>query len=162
MRILCFVCVIFASGMMVLAQSNIVTNLDLEKYRIEREKAKSDYRENYAKRGFPSPEELDKRNERDRQVLAETAARVRAERLERERINAEYEAVIHRADVKEGETVIVVDGVAMPTYYGNNGRRYRYPQIRHNGQSGYFAGGQFWPTPTTRTPPKAVFLQPRK
>ena len=46
MKILCFVCVIFASGMTVLAQSNIVTNLDLEKYRIEREKAKSDYREN--------------------------------------------------------------------------------------------------------------------
>ncbi len=161
MKILCFVCVIFASGMTALAQTNVVTNLDLEKYRVEREKAKADYRENYARRGFPSPEELEKRNEHDRQVLSETAARLRAERLERERINAEYEAAIRRAEVKESEsTMIVVDGVAMPTYYWNNGRRYRYPQVKYNSQPGYFAGGQFWPT-GPRTQPRALFIRPR-
>lgn len=161
MKILCFVCVVLASGLAVSAQSKVVTNLDLEKYRIEREKASADYRENYAKRGFPSPEELEKRNERDRRVLDETAARVRAERLERERINAEFEAAMRRAEVKEGEpTVIVVDGVAMPTYYWNNGRRYRYRQVRQNGQPGYFAGGQFWPT-GPRTQPMPVFVRPR-
>lgn len=161
MKILFFVCMVFASSMTVLAQKGVVTNLDLEKYRAEREKAKTDYRENYARRGLPSPEELERRNDQDRKVLAETAARVRAERIERERINAEYEAAIRRAEVAESEpTVIVVNGVAMPTYYWNNGRRYRYPQVRYNSQPGYFAGGQFWPT-GPRTPPKPLFVRPR-
>lgn len=161
MKILCYVCLVFASSMAALAQSNVITNLDLEKYRVEREKAKADYRENYARRGLPSPEELERRNEKDRQILAETAARVRAERLERERINAEYEAAIRRAEVADSEpTVIVVDGVAMPTYYWNNGRRYRYPQVRYNSQPGYFAGGQFWPT-GPRTQPRPLIVRPR-
>lgn len=161
MKILFFVCMVFASSMTSPAQKNVVTNLDLEKYRVERENAAADYRANYDKRGFPSPEELERRNEQDRKVLSETAARVRAERLERERINAEYEAAIRRAEVAESEpTVIVVNGVATPTYFWNDGRRYRYPQVKHYSQPGYFAGGQFWPT-GPRTPPKPLFVRPR-
>ncbi len=162
MRILLFVCVILSVSTVVGAQAKVVTNADLDKYRAEREKAAVDYRENYAKRGLPSPEELDRRNEQDRRVLAETASRVRAERLERERANAEYEAALRRAEVADRERAIIyVDGVAMPTYFWSDGRRYRYPQIRYNNQPGYFAGGQFWPT-GPRTQPKPLIARPRK
>lgn len=161
MKILFFVCAFLSASTAVTAQSKVVTNADLDKYRAERERIAADYRENYAKRGFPSPEELEKRNEQDRKVLAETAARVRAERLERERIYAEYEAAMRRAEVIENEpNIIYVDGVAMPTYYWSNGRRYRYPQVRYNNQPGYFAGGQFWPT-GPRTQPRPLFVRPR-
>lgn len=161
MRILFFVCAFLSASMTVTAQTKVVTNADLDKYRAERERAAADYRENYAKRGFPSPEELERRNDQDRKVLAETAARVRAERLERERLNAEYEAAMLRAEAADGESrVIYVDGVATPTYYWSNGRRYQYPQVRYNNQPGYFAGGQFWPT-GPRTQPKPLFIRPR-
>ena len=80
MRILFFVC-LFLSGVTVIsAQSKVVTNVDLDKYRVEREKAAADYRENYAKRGMPSPEELERRNEEDRKALSEVSYKIRAER----------------------------------------------------------------------------------
>lgn len=161
MKILFFVCAILSASLAVSAQSKVVTNADLEKYRAEREKAVADYRENYAKRGFPSPEELEKRYEKDRKVLAETAARVRAERIERERVSAEYAAAVRMAEVADNEpSIILVDGIAMPTYYWSDGRRYRYPQVRYNNQPGYFAGGQFWPI-GPRTQPKPLFTRPR-
>lgn len=161
MKILFFVCLILSGVVAASAQSKVVINADLDKYRAEREKAAADYRANYEKRGMPSPEELDRRNEQDRKVLAETASRVRADRLERERINAEYEAAMRRAEVaNKDETIVYVDGVAMPTYIWSDGRRYRYPQIRYNNQPGYFAGGQFWPT-GPRTQPQPLFIRPR-
>lgn len=161
MKILFFVCLFLSGAIVASAQTKIVTNSDLDKYRVQREKAVADYRENYAKRGMPSPEELDRRNEQDRKVLAETASRVRAERLERERIKAEYEAALRRAEVADrDQTVIYVDGMEIPTYIWSDGRRYRYPQIRYNNQPGYFAGGQFWPT-GPRTQPKPLFVRPR-
>lgn len=161
MRILFLACVFLSASFTASAQSKVVTNGDLEKYRTERERAAADYRENYAKRGFPSPEELEKRNELDRKVLAETAARVRAERLERERSNAEYAAAMRLAEVGDNEpSIIYVDGIAVPTFYWSNGKRYRYPQVRYNGQPGYFAGGQFWAT-GPRTQPRPLFIRPR-
>lgn len=37
-----------------------ITNADLEKYRVQREKSEADYRANYKKLGMPSPEELER------------------------------------------------------------------------------------------------------
>src|SRR3982751_4028124 len=71
------------------AQTRSVTNADLEKFRQKRLKAEKDYRENYAKMGFPSPEELDRQIEKSRIEREELAARLTAERLQREQIEAE-------------------------------------------------------------------------
>ncbi len=49
------------------AQTDAVTNRDLEKYQAERLKAEADLRENYKRLGFPSPEELKRRSDRIRQ-----------------------------------------------------------------------------------------------
>lgn len=64
------------------AAKKTVTNADLEKYRQTRQKAEADYRENYKKLGMPSPEELQRLEAERQQLLAEYAARKRAEDAE--------------------------------------------------------------------------------
>jgi hypothetical protein len=86
--------VIFAAATMagsVCAQTRTVTNADLEKFRAARLKAEQDYRENYAKWGMPSPEELEKRRVQAATELSERAARMRAEMAEQERSYSEQQ-----------------------------------------------------------------------
>ena len=73
----------------VFTQTKIVTNADLEKFRQKRLQAEKEYRENYARLGFPSPEELDRQIEKSRVEREELAARLTAERLQREQQEAE-------------------------------------------------------------------------
>lgn len=75
----------------VFGQTKTVTNADLEKFRQERLKAEKDYRENYAKWGFPSPEELEARRKQSAKEFSELAARLRAEDLEQARLETERE-----------------------------------------------------------------------
>lgn len=65
-----------------------ITNADLEKYRVQREKAEADYRANYERRGMPSPEELQKREAEDHLKREELARRLAAERLQEEQTRA--------------------------------------------------------------------------
>lgn len=60
----------------------------MEKYRVQREKAEADYRANYERRGMPSPEELQKREEENRLKREELARRLAAERLQEEQNRA--------------------------------------------------------------------------
>ena len=62
-RLLFVLCSIFVAANLTAAQTKTVTNSDLEKYRQKRLQAERDYRENYAKLGFPSPEELERQIE---------------------------------------------------------------------------------------------------
>ncbi len=73
-------------------QAKNVTNADLEKYKQKRLQAEKDYADNYAKMGFPSPEELQKQIDKSKTELEALAARLTKERIERERIEAEQEA----------------------------------------------------------------------
>lgn len=65
-------------------QKRMVTNEDLEKFKSERLAAERDYRENYERMGFPSPEELEKRNEQRTRDLTEYASRLREQRIAEE------------------------------------------------------------------------------
>lgn len=122
-RPLFVVCLIFGVAVLASAQARRVTNADLEKYRAERLKAEQDYRENYAKMGFPSPEELDRRREQSRIETERMSARLRADRLERERLEAEQRL---RSDL------------AAPYYY--NGRV--EPGLQEPGFYYYFSTGR--------------------
>ncbi len=140
-----------------LAQSKVVTNDDLEKYRDARVRAETDLKENYAKLGFPSPEELEQRRQQSAQETAEYAERIRAANLAVEQEEARRRAV----------RTVYSPPVYMPaeeTGYGDfgyiylNGRYYRRQvrQVRQGyTQPGYFAGGQFWPTGSA-TPPRPL------
>lgn len=82
---------IFSLSVVSMAQTKTVTNADLEKFRQERLRAEREYRENYERLGFPSPEELERQREEDRIRREELSAQLKAERLQREAIQAQNE-----------------------------------------------------------------------
>lgn len=147
------------------AQST-VTNADLEKFRLKRLAAEKELRENYAKLGFPSPEELARQNAESARERDEFSARLERERLERERIAAEYRSLGAR-----GETVVVVAepqpqrnliygygyGYTDPFNRYRRNYRYRGPQVIWRAGPGgviYEPGGRssfIW-TPQTNRP----------
>ena len=146
MKILFFVCFVFGLTLTVSAQSKIVTNSDLEKYREQRVKATSDYRENFLKLGFPSPAELDRRNEQNRKDLAQLSVKLRAERIEDERLKTKREA----NEKRTAPIYYVIDRnrqYSDESYFYSYERYYQRPFRQTSYQNGYFAGGNFWPTP---------------
>ena len=157
MKILYFVCFVFVLTFTAVGQTKTVTNLDLEKYKDQRVKATADYRENYKRLGMPSPEELARRNEQDRKDLAELSVKLRAERLAKERLAAERA----RTEQYIAPTYYVVEDsrrfhsnpYVYSTFY-SGGRYYRRPIRQSYTQPGYFAGGNFWPTPGTTSRPQ--------
>jgi hypothetical protein len=56
-----------------------ITNLDLEKYKQQREKSEADYRAKYKELGMPSPEELEQRNAEDKRQREELSQRLSLE-----------------------------------------------------------------------------------
>lgn len=81
-RLLFILCLSFIAVGTSFAQTRTVTNRDLEKFRQKRVEAERDYRENYEKLGFPSPEELERRREQSGYEAEETLLRQREQRLE--------------------------------------------------------------------------------
>ena len=79
------------------AQTRTVTNDNLEKYRQKRVAAERDLRENYERLGFPSPEELERQIEQSRVERSELAERLRAENLERARLDLERQRAENEA-----------------------------------------------------------------
>ncbi len=157
-RVLFLVFIIITAAGAVFAQSKTVTNDDLSKYKQERVKAEAELRNNYAKLGFPSPEERARREAQSTKDTVELSARLRNERLERERIhaqnaaNAQYSAAVRRA-IQPQNTVEYYAPSDFGGYYYGGGRARLIGRVGYQ-QPGYFAGGQFWPTgPATKPRP---------
>ncbi len=75
-RLLFILCLFFVWTDSSAAQTKSVTNRDLEKFRQKRLQTEREYRENYSRLGFPSPEELEKQNvESRRKVLTPALTR---------------------------------------------------------------------------------------
>lgn len=168
-KLLFVFCLIIIGSAVATAQSRTVTNTDLDKYRQPRIKAEQDLRENYERLGFPSPEERAKRDEASRKALIELSDKLRQERLERERIQAERQAEVSRAawayravQPTRPQQWLLEDDNFYP-FIGFESQRPRRNSNRFGGraQQGYFAGGQFWPTgPRTRSTP--ILVRPRR
>lgn len=174
--ILFLVCFIFGARVFSFGQTKSVTNAELEKFKQQRLKADKEYRENYERLGLPSPEELERRREESQKEMEELSAKLRAERLERERIEAEQEAA--RMSYLNSQSGVVVEPSYVPFYssyvpfenydlgygypYYYRGHRYPYRRFRPRGQTGYFAGGQFWPTPARDARPRPMFRRPTR
>ena len=150
---------ILATASSLMAQTKTISNADLEKYRQARLTAEREYRENYERLGMPSPAELDRRREQSRIETERLSEKLRAEEVERERIDVQREAGEPRY-VTAIQTPIERRGYA-PIYYWSNDRRYRSPRPHYTYQSGYIAGGQFWPT-GSRTPSRPAFKRVRR
>lgn len=70
-------------------QVRTITNSSLAQIQQKRLAAERNYRENYARLGFPSPEELDRQREVDLKARIELSEQLRRARLERERLELE-------------------------------------------------------------------------
>ena len=147
---------VLIAGVAGFAQVPTMTNGDLEKYRTQRIKAEADLRENYERLGFPSPEERARRDAESAKASTELSARLRSERLERERLKA-----ARRAQSQPAPIQIVQTGGEQGFYWHNGYWRVPRYSRRVHGQTGYFAGGAFWPT-GNRTRPRPLFVQVRK
>lgn len=79
---------ILVTSLSVFGQSKTVSNTDLERFKQKRLAAEREYRENYEKLGFPSPEELKRRNEQSFQEMEKLSDKLRVERLARENAEA--------------------------------------------------------------------------
>lgn len=75
---------VFVFSGFVIAQTKVVTNADLEKFRQKRLQAERDLRENYRELGFSSPEEMERQNEESRREMTELSNNLREKRLARE------------------------------------------------------------------------------
>lgn len=98
------------------AQGRRVTNAELEKFKVKRLAAEQDLRENYARLGFPSPEEMEKQRAQEAKERMELFESLQAARLERERI--EVERLQAAAELARAEQpTIVVEGRDDDGYY---------------------------------------------
>ena len=76
-----------------LSQVRTVTNSTLQKFQQQRLNAERDYRDNYERLGFPSPEELDRQREEDMASRLQLAEQLRQSRLEKERLELEKRSI---------------------------------------------------------------------
>ena len=158
MKAVVFVIIVAAVGVCGVAAQRTVTNADLDKYRIQREAAERDYRENYAKMGFPSPEELQRQLEQSRLENERLMERWSQERIELERAEA------MRQQAQPSTTVVTIPapesnesyqyggngyfgyGQYNPWWNGNFGNRYWRRGYRGPlPTGGYVSGGILWP-----------------
>ena len=81
-NVLLILSLIFVTSSIVSAQTakRVVTNDDLEKYKVKREQAEADYRRTYKERGMPSPEELAERERESQKQRIELSNRIAIER----------------------------------------------------------------------------------
>lgn len=167
-KLLFVLCFMTAMVAICSAQAQTVTNSDLEKYRQDRIKAENDLRVNYARLGFPSPEEMARRNAQSAKEAEELSARLQKEELTRERLEIERTAAERRAGqyyYVEPQQMQFLPSYydAGYTYYWWNGRRIRTPRSNFPyQQQGYFAGGQFWPTGPRTSPQPLVRVGPSR
>ena len=147
--------VVFALSVVSMAQVT-VTNFELEKFKQQRLAAERDYRENHERMGFPSPEELDERRERDLQMQLAFSEQLRQERLERERAVNERDALILNAEMMAAERRAKEEAAQVEsetnTYYYGGGYNYGYPWWRYprrwrRGGSGVVVIPQYRATP---------------
>ncbi len=152
-------------------QVRTVTNSTLQKFQEKRLAAERDYRENYARLGFPSPEDLDRQREKDTAARLSLVVQLRDARLEIERSELES----RRLDLEgasldnaaRAEQVGSYDGYG--GYLGNYGGGY-YPHGYYRRYHGYsrnvriFNGGGYratpvgvYPLPSTRPLQRIVF-----
>ena len=111
------------------AQTKTVTNADLEKYRQARLAAEQELRENYEALGFPSPEELDRRNEESSRRLADLAQRLR----ERDRREAARQRIYYPPVTTQSAPVYPYPNPSFVDYGGRYAPAYLYYQYYYPG-----------------------------
>ena len=142
----------FSLALSAAAQVRTVTNSTLEKFQQKRVAAERDYRENYERLGFPSPEELDRQREADLKARIELADQLRQARLEKEKLELERRNLDLEAAALQTEYVEEGYPVAVGGFYGGYGGGYYY-----NGRYRRRSGGRLFNRGGYRVDPFGVY-----
>jgi hypothetical protein len=70
-----------ASAFSAFAQTKTVTNADLEKFRARRVESEKNLKAEYARKGFPSPEQIERQNSQRRAAMEQYSDQLRQQRL---------------------------------------------------------------------------------
>lgn len=185
-KILLILGLIFLASSIVAAQKarKTITNFDLEKYRVQREKAEADYLENYEKRGMPSPEELQKREEVNSIKREELSRRLAVERQQAEQTKLQMQIAEQNARINypnnsanqlsgtqifSGSYPIYGSSMILNNDYYNRSRWHRpgypyrgnYPQIVPNQPTVVVGGGMIYTVPRSSSTPQPIIVRPR-
>jgi hypothetical protein len=130
------------------AQVPTVDNFTLEKYQKQRIAAQRDYQENYARMGFPSPEELDRQREADMSARLQLADQLRQARLEEQRIDIqrrglELQAASMEDARQQASEAAAYYGGQQPGYVEGYGSGYGGYYPNSYGAGGYYNNGRF-------------------
>ena len=146
------------------AQVRTVTNATLQKFTQKRLAAERDYRDNYERMGFPSPEELDRQREEDMRARLELAEQLRQARIEKERLELEQRELDLESARLNSEIQVVDDSGVYWNGFGGfySGGFGRFGHSRFRNRSGFRTGGYratpFGIIPTPPTPrPQRMF-----
>ena len=155
------------------AAQRSVTNADLQGYRDQRVRAETDLRENYSRLGFPSPDEMARRDDERNKRRDELAASIRQHELEEAKLAMQYQYALEAIRAQQPQQVVMQEdpfqagrlSTPFDSYagYAGYGGYYGYGSLnngwirggrRRGGvvfggsvrpQVGYYAGGQYWP-----------------
>jgi hypothetical protein len=132
-----------------LAQTKVVTNKDLEKYRVQRLEAEKDLRKKYLEMGYSSPEEAEK-------AFAERRARNREyfDRLIRENALAQNQIVVEEAD--DSNSLEIAEIQAQLNYLRAQNQNYFSQPFIYSYGYAPFAYGGFYNKPYKRRLPRAI------
>lgn len=129
-----------------------VTNSDLEKFSEKRLEAEREYRETYAAKGLPSPEQIQAQRDARVKEEVELAARLQAAALERERLAVDAMSLQPAPVISQGTPYYSPDygywTYGYGGFAGGFGNRFRGRGFGTN-RSYYAAGGMIWPAPLT-------------
>ena len=144
-------------------QVRTITNSTLERYQEKRLAAERDYRENYARMGFPSPEELDRQRDADMAARIRLSEQLRQARLEKERLELERQNLdVQAASMENDSAETRYDGF-YGGYFGGYGGSYNYGRFgRRHGRYNIFSplGGGYRATPVGVYPDPSPRLMP--
>jgi len=161
-------CVFFSLAVAGISQQTArrtVTNSDLERFSQKRLEADREYRETYAAKGLPSPEQLQAQRDARVKEQLELAAKLEAADLERERLALAAMSLQQPQVITQGVPYYSPDygylGFGSGGFAGGFGNRFRGRGFGVN-QSYYAAGGMIWPAPLTTgaTRPRPMFSRP--
>jgi len=143
MKKLAIVILSLASAFSVFAQTKTVTNADLEKFRAQRVESEKNLRAEYARKGFPSPEQIERQNSERRAALEQYSDQLREQRLQSESgilaqanalrtqiasIDAQINYLRRNGGGYNSQSLIYSSGYAP---YGSRRNRSVLPQIRN-------------------------------
>ena len=152
--------IVFGTAVLAIAQKKTITNADLEKYRQARLQAEREYHDNYVRLGQPSPEELERRNEKSRAENAAISEKLRVVELQREWLDVARER--YSPAYRSQPTVVTQYRSYAPAViwsYGDYGRGYRNQIWRNTDQQQYYVGGgQLWPI-RSATPSRPAWIR---